>query len=149
MSELMWVRSHVEQLLEREWELGDVTADDDGDYPFRRGSAMCWVSIMDTEPVMVRVYAHAAYGVKPSAKLLQEINEVQHRSLSARVELVQDLVLVSQTISPWGLTQPVLSQALDAVGTVAAEVGPLLAAMFDGATPFEAEVSDPADEDVT
>ncbi len=147
MSELMWVRSHVEQLLEREWDLCRVTPDDDGDYAFQRGTAMCWVSVMDTDPVMVRVFAHAAHGVKPSAKLLREINEIQHRSLSARVELVHDLVLVSQTISPWGLTQPVLTQALDAVGTVAAEVGPLLAAMFDGATPVEGPARDPAEED--
>jgi hypothetical protein len=109
---------------------------------------MAWVSVMETEPVMIRVFAHAAYGVKPSAKLLREINEVQHRSLTARVELVSDLVMVSQTISASGLTQPVLAQALDAVAAVAAEVGPLLAAMFDGATPFAAELSDAADEDV-
>jgi hypothetical protein len=97
---------------------------------------MCWVSVLRTEPVMVRVYAHAAYGVGRSAKLLRELNEVQHRSLSARVELVDDLVLVSQTVSPHGLTGPVLAQAMDAVGSTAAHIGPLLVALFGGATPF-------------
>jgi hypothetical protein len=146
MSELMWIRSHVELLLEREWELCRVTADADGDYGFRRGSAMCWVSVLDLDPPMVRVFAHAAFGVRPSARLLRELNEVQHRSLSARVELVNDLVLVSQTISPIGLTQPVLAQALDAVGGTAAQIGTLVAAMFGGGTPFDPEVEGAEEE---
>ena len=39
MTELLWVRSHVERLLQDEWDACRVAADDDGDYPFRRGTA--------------------------------------------------------------------------------------------------------------
>jgi hypothetical protein len=79
----------------------------------------------------------SATGEGRSAKLLRELNEVQHRSLSARIELVDDLVLVSQTVSPYGLTGPVLAQAMEAVGSTAAHIGPLLVALFGGSTPFQ------------
>jgi hypothetical protein len=145
MTELMWIKSHVELLLQREWDVCRVVADSDGDFPFRHGTAACYVSVLDTEPAMVRVFAHAAYGLKPTLKLLRELNEIQRRSLSARVELRNDVVVVSQTLSPLGLTQPVLAQAMDAVATVAADVGILLAGMFDGRTPFSAVVPDSED----
>jgi hypothetical protein len=142
MTDLMWIRSHVELLLQREWQVRRVLADDDGDFPFRHGTAACYVSVLDSDPPMVRVFAHAAYGLKPTLKVLREINEIQGRCLSARVELRRDVAVVSQTVSPIGLTQPVLAQAVDAVGSVADDVGMLLAAMFDGATPFKHEIPD-------
>jgi hypothetical protein len=145
MTELMWIKSHVELLLQREWDVCRVVADSDGDFPFRHGTAACYVSVIDSEPAMVRVFAHAAFGLKPTLKLLRELNEIQRRSLSARVELRNDVVVVSQTLSPLGLTQPVLAQAMDAVATVAADVGILLAGMFDGRTPFPAVVPDSED----
>ena len=52
-------------------------------------------------------------------------------------------MLVSQVLSPIGLTQPVLAQALRSVSGVAEDIGPLLAAMFDGSTPFPVQVPRP------
>lgn len=146
MSEQIWVRSHVERLLQEEWDVCRVSVDEDGDYPFRYGTAACWVAVLDTEPVMVRVFAHAVCGVSPSAKLLKELNEINARSLSAKVLEVDGVVLVSQTVSPIGLTRRVLAQALCAVGGLADDVGVLLAGMFGGSTPYRAEAS--ADEEV-
>ena len=142
MTQLMWIRSHVELLLQREWDVCRVLSDEDGYFPYRHGTAACYVSVLDLDPPMVRVFAHAAYGLKPTLKVLREINEIQGRSVSARVELRRDVVVVSQTFSPIGLTQPVLAQAMGAVGSVADDVGTLLAAMFDGATPFKHEIPD-------
>jgi hypothetical protein len=132
-------------LLQRQWDLCRVVMDCDGDYPFRHGTAACYVSVLDTDPPMVRVFAHAAYGLKPTLKVLREINDIQRRALSARVELRNDVVVVSQTISPVSLTQPVLAQAMDSVATIAGDIGTLFAAMFDGRTPFDAEVPDSED----
>ena len=145
MSELMWIRSHVEVLLQREWDVCRVVADEDGDYPFRRGTAACYVSVVAAEPTMVRVFAHAAFGLRPTLKVLRELSEIQRRSISARVELRRDVVVVSQAISPLGLTQPVLAQAMDEVATVADDIGTLVAVMFDGRTPFPAQVPDSED----
>ncbi len=145
MSQTQSIRSHVEVLLQQQWGVCRVLTDPEGDYPFRQGTAACWVSVLDVEPPMVRVFAHAAFGLKPTLALLRELNELQHRALSAAVELCGDAVVVSQTISPIGLTQPVLGQALEAVATLADDIGPLLAAMFDGSTPFPLEVPDQED----
>ncbi|MEO9137680.1 MAG: hypothetical protein ABI345_01295 [Jatrophihabitans sp.] len=141
MSEIMWIRSHVELLLQREWDVCRVETDPDGDFPFRNGTAACWVAVSDGAVPMVHVFAHAACGLKSSAKLLREMNEVQGRALSARVTLVDGCVLVSQVVNPIGLTQPVLAQALVAVGGIAEDIGSLLAVMFDGRTPFAPELS--------
>lgn len=146
MSEKEWIRSHVEVLLQREWDVCRVFPDDDGDFFFPHDSAARWVTVMGHDPIMVRVFAHAAFGIKPTLAVLREINELQLKSLSAHVAHANGIVTVSQTVSPIGLTQPVLAQAMDAVAGIAAEIGPLFAAMFGGATPFPAAKS--MDEEV-
>ena len=138
MSELMWIRSHVERCLQDEWGCCHVSMDDEGDYPFRVGTAACWVSITEGEPVMVRVSAYAACELKQSAKLLAELNAIQLGALSASIGLADDTVVVSQTLSPIGLSTAVLAQAMRAVGGVASDVGLLLAGMFGGQTPYPA-----------
>ncbi|SHG96454.1 hypothetical protein SAMN05443575_2970 [Jatrophihabitans endophyticus] len=138
MTELMWVRSHVEQLLRREWGVCRVEVDRDGDIPFRHGTAACWVSVIDGPPTMVRVLAHAAYELTPSPGLLAELNDINVRALSASVQLIDDIVVVQQTVSPVALTGPVLAQAVVSVAGIADGVGGLLAAMFDGVTPHRA-----------
>lgn len=139
MSEAMWIRSHVERLLAEEWNVCRVHADGDGDYPWTHGTTAGWVSVVPAgDSYMVRIWAHAAYEVKSSAKLLRELNEIQSGSLSTAICLAGHIVGVEQTISPIGLSQPVLAQALDAVRTVANDVGLLLAGMYGGRTPLPA-----------
>jgi len=145
MNEVLWIRSHVRQVLQDIWDVGRIDVDGDGDVPFRCGTAACWVTVLESDPIMVRVFAHAVHGVRASAKLYRELNDIQARSLSAHIEYGRGVVCVSQTISPIGLTAPILRQALDAVGGTAAEIGGLLAAMFDGDTPFAHPVD--VDED--
>ncbi|HEV7192538.1 MAG TPA: hypothetical protein VGN35_04960 [Jatrophihabitantaceae bacterium] len=146
MTEAQWIRSHVERLLQAEWDTCRVIEDDDGDYPFRGETSACWVSIVDSTPVMVRVFAHAAHGIKPSAKVYAELNDIQSRALSAAVSWSGGVVLVTQTISPIGLTQPVLAQAMRAVMGVADDVGTLIASSFGGSTPYQAQIT--TDEEV-
>ena len=71
-------------------------------------------------------------------RLFAELNDIERRALSCSVVLEGDIVVVSQTLSPVGLTAPVLEQALTAVGGVADDIGLLLAAMYGGETPFPA-----------
>ena len=146
MSEYIWIRSHVEQLLQQIWDVCRVNRDDDWDFPFRRGTAAGWVSVLDTDPPMVRVTAHAAGGVKPTLRALQEVNELSAKALSARVTWVGGMVLVTQTISPILLSTEVLGQAVESVASIAEEIGPLFAAMFGGHTPWPAQAS--TDEEV-
>ena len=139
MSDYQWIRSHVERLLQDEWDTCRVAQDDDGDYPFRAGTAACWVSVLHSDPIMVRVFAHAAFGVKPTLKLFTELNEIQRTSLSTNIAYGSGVVMVSQTVSPIGLTGPVLAQAMSAVAHTAEDIGTLVAAVFGGSTPFPVE----------
>ncbi len=66
------------------------------------------------------------------------MNAIQLRSLSTAICLAGRIVGVEQTVRPIGLTQPMLAQALDAVRTIADDVGLLLAGMYGGRTPLPA-----------
>lgn len=139
MSEKLWITSHVERLLADEWDVCRVYPDDDGDFPWSHGTAVGWVTVVDAgDRFMVRVWSHAAYELKSSAKLLRELNDIQLRSLSTAISLSGHVAVVEQTISPVGLTQPVLAQALTAVRNVADDIGLLLAGMYGGRTPLAA-----------
>jgi hypothetical protein len=73
-------------------------------------------------------------------KLLLELADIQARALTATVRFDGSAVLVLQTISPIGLTRPVLAQALQSVVGVANDIGLLLASMFGGRTPYASEL---------
>jgi hypothetical protein len=92
MDEILWIRSHVERLLQAEWDICTIATDDDGDYPFRYGSAAGWVRVMASEPVMVRILAAAATGLRPSLKLMSELNDIGGRALSANIRLERGTV---------------------------------------------------------
>jgi hypothetical protein len=136
-----WLRSHLERLLQAEWRVCQVTADADGDYAFRAGTAAGWVQLLDSGPLMVRVLAHAALDIPRSAKLLTELNDIQNRAMTATIRWCEGSVMVSQTLSAHGLNRKTLRQALQSVGGVADDIGLLLAGMYGGSTPFPVESS--------
>jgi hypothetical protein len=135
------VRSHVERCLEDIWDACRVYCDEDGDYPFRAGIAACWVRVESCRPHLVRVFGHVVTGVKGSPALLREINEVNCRADSVFVawDRTDRLVRVTTTIHPQALDRESLEHALDAVHAVANDIGPLVAAVHGGATPFESQ----------
>jgi hypothetical protein len=135
------LRSHVERCLQDIWDVPDLVIDDDGDYPYRRGTAMCWVSPFDGPVPGVRVFAHAAYGLKPSAKLLREVNDLNVRSVWARVALLNGVVRVSAELHWAAVDRLALEQAARGVGEVADDIGALLATVYGGHTPFPVEVT--------
>jgi hypothetical protein len=141
-----WLRSHVERCLQDIWDLCRVVADDDGDYPFRFGTAAGFVRINKGSPTMVRVWAIAAMGVPRSAKLLGELNDINVRSQSAWTTWSDGLVVVEQALVAKGLTRSALNQALHAVGETAEQIGTMIAALFGGETPFSpnAEIAEGA-----
>jgi Putative bacterial sensory transduction regulator len=134
-----WLRAYVEKLLR---ELGDdeaVHEDEDGDFCLRWDTAAVYVRVMDREPTMVYVFAHAAWGVKTSAALLRELNELNAQAVSATIYVREGVVHVDQTLLASSLDKDTLAQAVSHVGLVATDIGTLAAAMFDGQTPFPAD----------
>jgi hypothetical protein len=139
MTEAMWIRSHLERLLQDEWGRPNVCADAEGDYLVPpTGTAACWISMVPIgDHHLIRIWAHAAVGLRKSMKLLNELNDIQLRCTSVALGLCANgSVTVSQTISPLGLTPPTLMQSIAGVIAVAEDIGVLLTALFGGSTPF-------------
>ena len=111
--------------------------DSEGDYPFRWGTAQCYVSLDDTAEY-VRVWAFAAQIPKGSLKLLLEINVINERARTARVYWSGGWLVTEQSVPVDAVSVEVLGQACTAVGVLADDIGVLLAAMFGGETPFAA-----------
>lgn len=136
---MVMLRSHVERCLQDIWDDPAPATDGDGDYPYRYGTAACWVSLMQGPEPGVRVFAHAAVGLRPSAKLTREVNELNDKAMWVKVVLAGRLVGVS-TVLHWSAVDRIaLELALRQVGAIADDIGVLLAGVYGGHTPYSAE----------
>ena len=144
--ETVWLQAYVEKCLREMLDDAPVAVDDDGDFFYRWDTAACFVRVEDHPTRLVKVFAHAATGVKRSARLLAELNELNVRARTVKCSWAGGVVLVSQELPAEGVTPTTLSDACQAVGTVAGDIGILAAAMFDGHTPFPPQ-SEPAEQE--
>lgn len=133
------VRSHVERCLQDIWDVCRAPVDEDGDYPFRAGVAACWVRVDAQTPILVRVFGHAVVDVKRSAGLLRELNDVNSRARTTSAAWDGGLVRVSAVVHPEALGRGSLRHALDAVASVSNDLGPMLASVYGGSTPYATE----------
>lgn len=138
-SPVVWVRAYVEKLLRQAADDQPVHADEDGDFPFPWGTAMGWVQVVDAEPPIVRVMAHAAYGLRATAALRKEIDEINARATFAKVFLSGGHLVVTYAMPAEALSVAMLRRATVHVGSVAEDIGGLAAAVYGGQTPFDPE----------
>jgi len=136
------LRSHLERCLQDIWDTRELMTDTDQDYPYRHGTAMCWVSLLDGPAPGVRVFAHAAYALRTSAKLLREVNELNVRSRWAKVAYHDGIVRVSAELHWGAVDRLAMEQAIRVVGEVADDIGSLLATVYGGSTPFPPELEE-------
>ena len=130
-------RSHVERCLQDVWDRPDLVTDPDGDYPFRAATSMCWVQV-ERAPSAVRVFAYAATGVKRSAKLLGELNDLNRSARWVTLHWYDGIVVVERALATTEVDRDSIRFALEAVVSVADEIGPMIAAVHGGATPLAA-----------
>jgi hypothetical protein len=147
MNPATWIRSHVERCLQDVWNLPRVEVDVDGDYPFRWGTAACFVHIEEGDPVLVRVFAFAVVGARQTAKLLAELNDVNRRTRTASVYFSDGFVHVEQTLHVAGVDRETIAQACLAVGSVADDIGAMIANVHGGSTPFPLDSDSALDEE--
>jgi hypothetical protein len=144
MGEMKLARSHVERCLQDIWGVCRVKKDCDGDYPFTHGTAIGFVRIEPGDPVVVRVFAYAVTDVARSGKLLAELNDINGRCRTVSTSWSRDAVIVEQVMHLKGLRRSTLAQACGAVGSVANDIGSMVAAVYGGETPLgsdDAEVN--------
>ena len=60
MQQIQWFRAYVEQLLVKVWDQPQLVPDTDGDYPFRFGTAACYVRIEPGPPMTLHVVGRAS-----------------------------------------------------------------------------------------
>ena len=141
-----WLAAYVERCMRES--LGD-----DADFlhfcgdviAYRSGTAACIVRVEPGEPAMVRVLAKAVLGVRDSAKLLRELNEVNTRSLVANTWWNEGEVIVECSLFAEAVGVETLEQACLHVNDVANDIGVGMAAMYDGATPYPPFANDSED----
>lgn len=141
-----WLAAYVEKCLRESW--GDDAAFlrcHDDVTVFRLGTAACQVRVEIGDPVMVRVLAQAVVGVRLTAKLLREINEINARARIANLWWHDDDVIVECSLFAESVDADTLGQACRSVADVANDIGVGMAAMFDGATPYPPFASDTED----
>ena len=139
--ELRWLRAYVIDCLEETFGEPPDT-DGAGEPAFRQGTAACFVNCHDGGFPVVRVWAVAVTGVRSSAKLLREINDVNALTKTAHVYYSDGLVYVEQTLHAHGVDDQTLGQAVVAVSGVANDIGSLMAMTFGGDTPYPADLED-------
>ena len=138
MQQSEWFRAYVEKILEGVWEQRPLVRDADGDYPFRYGTAACFVRVEEGPPLGVRVVAQAATNVRRSAKLLSELNDFNAHARSVTAYWDVNCVVIDACVDAEAANDETVTRACAEVGQAAHDVGTLIAAMFDGRTPFAA-----------
>jgi hypothetical protein len=137
MAAIDLARSHVERCLQDLWSVERVLPDADGDYCYGSGTAACFIGLDASEPVVVKAVACAAVEVKKTAKLLDELNDVNARCRMAHVYWSNGAVLVEQALFADAVDRGSLAHAGHAVAHIANDLGPMIAAVFGGHTPLE------------
>jgi hypothetical protein len=131
------VHAYVSQLLCEWFSLGQVRRDEDGDYPFRYGTAVYYVRVLDRDPAVLRIFAIAVHDLDCSPGLLEELNEINANVAFARVSHGSRQVWVEAELWADNLDAFVLGMTCERVGELADRIGPSLATLFGGLTRFE------------
>ena len=112
-------------------ELDEVRQDCDGDYPFRHGTAMYYLSV-GRGGHLLKIWSHAAYGVKPTKPVLREVNSTNERLMHCRAYMSGETLMVEAFVPIEPLVPAYLTAVCHEVGCTADRVGQLLAAVHGG-----------------
>ena len=128
---------HIQRSLQRDLGMPLGEADDDGDYGSVVDGHIVWVRpLLDETPPLVRAWTPAAHGVKTSAALLREINDVNMGLNQVRCFLVGKGVMLCAEVELESLEQGELGRLVTLVGQTADRVGELITTVFGGERPF-------------
>jgi hypothetical protein len=109
----------------------DVKKDDDGDIPIRSGSAIMFIRVYATPPV-VEVFSPVVGGVSDTPDLLRRVNQLTASLPLVRFAVVKDTLIASLQLLGEPFTPEHLQAALDIVGDLADRLDDDLARQFGG-----------------
>jgi hypothetical protein len=138
LDEVQRLRAAIETSME---ELGapPLSTDEHGNHLFRYGCAGGTVVAVaegeySTLPE-IRVDLIAARGLRSSRALLDELNSINQTPTGATVFFRDGEVHVATTLLPGRCTSVEIGSAMAFVGSLARDIGPMLAAVYGGETP--------------
>jgi len=127
------IRSHVERCLQEEFELCRVVSDGDGDYPFEHESIVYYVGLVECGGEWwIRVFCPLVFGVKRSAKLLAELNDLNTRTPLTRAVWADGTVYVDGVLHASAVNRDSLGRLCHAVAHVSADMGDMIALVYGG-----------------
>jgi len=112
-------RRHVLDTCKRYLQVDELVVDVDGDIPVRAGDLLYYVSVIDADVPLVRVYSRIAHDVRPAAALYERLNSLNRDAVGARVFWDKgDLIAATELVAA-SLDVDELGQACRAVGILA------------------------------
>jgi hypothetical protein len=133
--------SHVQRMLREGMELEKVEQDGDGDYPFRHGTAMYYLTVLRGGRLL-KIWSHAAYGVKPTKAVLREVNSTNELLMHCRTYMWGETLVVEAFVPIESLIPGYLAAVCHELGCTADRVGQLLAAVHGGHVAFDDETEE-------
>jgi hypothetical protein len=130
------IRPYLEKLLSESLGVPTVASDDEGRYRVRVGTSGFVVELLDSEPVVVRMWSPLATGMTKSVELLEMLNSLNATGLGLRAFFVDGMVVLATEI----LAETLDARELDFAGHLlvgaAERLGPELVEQHGGELPF-------------
>jgi hypothetical protein len=109
----------------------DSAPDEDGDICLPADPVPVYARLLSTTPPCVRLWSVAATGLKRSARLLREVNEINSQQLHTRVVLTADgRLMVLAEVMAASLEHGELAALARRVSSTVSEVGPLVQVVY-------------------
>lgn len=127
------LRSHIERLLQTQFDMCCIEADDDGDYRLQHDSVVYYVGLHHfADTWWVRVFCPLVIGVKRTAKLLAELNELNTRSPLTKVVWMDGTVFIGGHLHASAVNPESFGRLCAVVGRLSADVGQMIALVHGG-----------------
>jgi hypothetical protein len=127
------LRHHVQRCLQRDLGITLHDPDDNGDYWVMVDDQPVWVRcLLEHTPALARVWAPAASGVKRSAAVLRELNELNAGLRRLCCILGGGSVQVTSDLEIESIEPGELGRLVEHVGRTARHVGELMATVHGG-----------------
>ncbi len=123
---------------------GHAVVDDDGDFVVVRGSAVVYVSVVDS-PLLVRVFSVMVTGVPDRPAVYELVNRVNLALSLGRVVYVDGAIILDHQLLPMGLNASELITSIDVITGAADFFDHRLASQLGGSTALTERAEDEID----
>ena len=130
------MRTHLQKLMSEVLATNELTLDDDGDIRYQSRQAYGYASVMRSrKEVSVEFALLVASDIKPTRKLLEEINSINCSSPWIQVILTNGQVIVRRPLDWLEVNEESVRRTVFQTNAVADDIAELIAVVHGGITP--------------